>query len=205
MLKKLLTAVAFAAAFAGLKPAALPDAQLREAVDRIELAWRMALPPGLRDEDPVSNLVWRAEMGEALSRKANETEVGDHELIQGISPEFYRQIEWLPGGRVEKGQLLFDPLYDEYQRTQDPELADLCDLRVRSIIFNLMRLFGSIDYVNVGRIPRSLVRKPIAGTRRGSVYIVQYKEVSEPLSRVFILRFQTFHHEQCRVAASETR
>ena len=176
--------------FKDLKPAALSDAQLREAVDRIELAWRMALPPGLRDENPVSNLAWRAEMGEALSRKANETEVGDHELIQGISPEFYRQIEWLPGGRVEKGQLLFDPLYDEYQRTRDPELADLCDLRVRSIIFNLMRLFGSIDYVNVGRIPRSLVRKPIAGVRRGGVYIVQYKEVSEPLSRVFILRFQ---------------
>ena len=118
------------------------------------------------------------------------TVTGDAELIQGISPEFYRQIEWLPGGRVEKGQLLFDPLYDEYQRTRDPELADLCDLRVRSIIFNLMRLFGSIDYVNVGRIPRSLLRKPIAGVRRGSVYIVQYKEVSEPLSRVFILRFQ---------------
>ena len=176
--------------FKDLKPAALSDAQLREAVDRIELDWRMALPPGLRDENPDSNLTWRAEMGEALSRKANETEVGDHELIQGISPEFYRQIEWLPGGRVEKGQLLFDPLYDEYQRTRDPELADLCDLRVRSIIFNLMRLFGSIDYVNVGRIPRSLLRKPIAGVRRGSVYIVQYKEVSEPLSRVFIIRFQ---------------
>ena len=176
--------------FRELKPSALSDAQLREAAAKIEMAWRMALPPELRDENPESNLAWRAEMGEALSRKANETEVGDNELIQGISPEFYRQIEWLPGGRVEKGQLIFDPLYDEYQRTQDPELAELCDLRVRSIIFNLMRLFGSIDYVNVGRIPRSLARKPVAGTHRGNVYIVQYKEVGEPLSRVFIIRFQ---------------
>ena len=176
--------------FRELKPSSLSDAQLREAAAKIEMAWRMALPPGLRDENPESNLAWRAEMGEALSRKANETEVSDNELIQGISPEFYRQIEWLPGGRVEKGQLIFDPLYDEYQRTQDPELAELCDLRVRSIIFNLMRLFGSIDYVNVGRIPRSLARKPVAGMRRGNVYIVQYKEVGEPLSRVFIIRFQ---------------
>ena len=176
--------------FRELKPAALSDAQLREAAAKIEMAWRMALPSELRDENPESNLAWRAEMGEALSRKANETEVGDNELIQGISPEFYRQIEWLPGGRVEKGQLIFDPLYDEYQRTQDPELAELCDLRVRSIIFNLMRLFGSIDYVNVGRIPRSLARKPVSGTHRGNVYIVQYKEVGEPLSRVFIIRFQ---------------
>ena len=176
--------------FRELKPSALSDEQLREAAARIERAWRMALPPELRDENPESNLIWRAEMGEALSRKANETEVGDRELIQGISPEFYRQIEWLPGGRVERGQLLFDPLYDEYQRTRDPELAELCDLRVRSIIFNLMRLFGSIDYVNVGRIPRSLARKPVAGMNRGNVYIVQYKEVGEPLSRVFIIRFQ---------------
>ena len=176
--------------FRELRPAALSDGQLREAAARIERAWRMALPPELRDENPESNLIWRAEMGEALSRKANETEVGDRELIQGISQEFYRQIEWLPGGRVERGQLIFDPLYDEYQRTRDPELAELCDLRVRSIIFNLMRMFGSIDYVNVGRIPRSLARKPIVGMHRGNVYIVQYKEVGEPLSRVFIIRFQ---------------
>ena len=176
--------------FRELKPSTLSDARLREATDKIEMEWRMALPAELRDENPETNLVWRAEMGEALSRKANETEVGDRDLIQGISPEFYRQIEWLPGGRVEKGQLIFDPLYDEYQRTRDPELAELCDLRVRSIIFNLMRMFGSIDYVNVGRISRSLARKPVAGMRRGNVYIVQYKELGEPLSRIFIIRFQ---------------
>ena len=176
--------------FRALKIASLSDAQLRAAVGKIEMAWRMALPSELRDENPASNLVWRAEMGEALSRKANETEVDDRELIQGISPEFYRQIEWLPGGRVSKGQLIFDPLYDEYQRTRDPELAEMCDLRVRSIIFNLMRMFGSIDYVNVGRISHSLARKPVAGKHRGNVYIVQYKEVGEPLSRVFIIRFQ---------------
>ena len=176
--------------FRELKPAGMTAAELRAATDRIELEWRMALPAELRDENPETNLAWRAEMGETLSRKANETAVGDRELIQGISPEFYRQIEWLPGGRVEKGQLLFDPLYDEYQRTRDPELAELCDLRVRSIIFNLMRMFGSIDYVNVGRISHSLARRPVAGMRRGNVYIVQYKEVGEPLSRIFIIRFQ---------------
>ena len=176
--------------FRELDVSVLDDAQLRAATDRIEMEWRMALPPELRDENPETNLAWRAEMGEALSRRANETEVGDRELIQGISPEFYRQIEWLPGGRVSKGQLIFDPLYDEYQRTRDPELADLCDLRVRSIIFNLMRMFGSIDYVNVGRITRSLARNPISGVHRGSVYIVQCKEIGEPISRVFIIRFQ---------------
>lgn len=176
--------------FRELKPMEMGIDKLRDAAEKLEMEWRMALPPELRDENPNTNLVWRAEMGEVLSKKANETEVGDRELIQGISPEFYRQIEWLPGGRVTQGQLIFDPLFDEYQRTRDPELAEVCDLRVRSIIFNLMRLFGTIDYVNVGRIAHSLARKPIAGMRRGNVYIVQYKEIGEPIARIFIIRFQ---------------
>lgn len=175
---------------AELDPATLGAARLREAAKKIEMEWRMALPAGLRDENPNTNLVWRAEMAEVLSRKANETEVSDKELIQGISPEFYRQIEWLPGGRVTNGQLIFDPLFDEYQRTRDPKLAELCDHRVRSIIFNLMRLFGDIDYVNIGRIAHSLARKPVEGMRRGNVYIVQYKEIGAPISRIFIIRFQ---------------
>jgi hypothetical protein len=166
------------------------DVQLREAIAKIEQMWRMEMPAELRNENPQSNLVWKAEMGEVLSKKAFVTDVGDRDLIHGISPEFYHHIQWLPGCRVENGKLIFDSIYDEYNRTQDPELAELCDLRVRSIIFNLLRLFGSVEYVNVGRIPRSLVRTPIAEERRSGVYIVQYKEQGEPISRVFILRFQ---------------
>lgn len=176
--------------FASLKIDSLSDSQLREAVAKIELEWRMALPSDLRDENPTTNLVWRAEMDAALSRSQNETNVSDNELVQGISPEFYRQIEWLPGARVDKGQLLFDPLFDEFRRTSDPELARICDSRVRSIIFNLLRLFGTIEYVNVGRIANSLARTPVGGARRGNVYIVQYKEACQPVSRVFVIRFQ---------------
>ena len=176
--------------FADLDVKSVSDVQLRAAVAKIELAWRMEMPPELRDEDPKSNLVWKAEMGEVLSRKAFVTDVGDRDLIHGISPEFYRNIEWLPGCRVDNGKLIFDSIYDEYSRTQDPALAELCDLRVRSIIFNLLRLFGSVEYVNVGRIPRSMARTPVANERRSGVYIVQYKELGEPISRVFIIRFQ---------------
>ncbi len=176
--------------FCELNVKSLSDVQLRDAVSKIEQSWRMEMPPELRDENPQSNLVWKAEMGEVLSRKAFVSDVGDRDLIQGISPEFYRNIQWLPGCRVDNGRLIFDPIYDEYNRTQDPELAEICDLRVRSIIFNLLRLFGSVEYVNVGRIPRSLVRTPVAEDHRSGVYIVQYKEQGEPISRVFILRFQ---------------
>ena len=176
-------------AFNAVKPGEQDDAALRAAVEAAATKWRLALPANLRDETS-ANLDWRNTMSAAISRRPNETEVGDQDLIQGISPEFYRQIEWLPGGSVVDGQLIFDPLFDEAQRTQDPELLELCDFRVRSIIFNLLRLLGTVEYVNIGRIAHSLARRPIAGQKRGNVYIVQYKEVGKDYCRVFVIRFQ---------------
>ena len=175
-------------AFRDIKPEALDDAALRAAVDAAMQKWRLALPANLREET-TANFVWRNEMSAALARRPNETEIGDQELIQGISPEFYRQIEWLPGARIENGELLFDSLFDEAARTEDPELLELCDSRVRSIIFNLLRLCGKVEYVNVGRIARSLARYPVEGHRRGNVYIVQFKATDEERARVIVVRF----------------
>ena len=155
----------------------------------LDAAWRMSIPPELRDET-VANYDWRNAMCQALTMGPNDTAASDGELIQGISPEFYRQIEWLPGARIENGDVIFDSIWDEYDRTRDPELAALCDQRGRSILFNLSRFFLEAEYVNIGRIARSLARDPIAGSRRGSVYIVQYKEVGKPLAHVYMLRFQ---------------
>lgn len=176
-------------AFRGIKPETLDDAALLAAVEAAMQKWRLALPANLREET-TANFSWRNEMSAALARRPNETEIGDQELIQGISPEFYRQIEWLPGARIENGELLFDSLFDEAARTEDPELLELCDSRVRSIIFNLLRLCGKVEYVNVGRIARSLARYPVEGHRRGSVYIVQFKATDEDRARVIVVRFQ---------------
>ncbi len=172
-----------------LDPDALDDAQLRKVVADIELKWRLALPTALREES-TDNFEWRAEMNATLTRVPNETEVNDQDLIQGISPEFFRQIEWLPGGRVEKGELTFDSLYDEALRTRDPELLEFCDMRVRSIIFNALRLYGTIEYINIGRISRSLARRQVAGARRGGVYIIQTKTADAAEPRLDIVRFQ---------------
>ena len=175
--------------FKALNVDELGDAELKEALSRIDSEWRMSLPAALRDES-VDNFEWRNEMCQTLTRGPNDTAASEGELIQGISPEFFRQIEWLPGARVEDGEIIFDPLWDEYDRTRDPELAQMCDQRARNIIFNISRLFGEIDYINIGRIVRSLAREPIEGSRRGSVYIVQAKEVGKPIAHIYIFRFQ---------------
>ncbi len=175
--------------FKALDIDALGDDELRAVIHRVDTEWRMTIPAELREES-LENYEWRNAMCQALTQCPNETAVDERELIQGISPEFYRQIEWLPGARVDRGEVIFDPLWDEYNRTRDPELGDICDPRVRNILFNLSRLFGDIEYVNIGRIVRSLARDPIAGSRRGGVYIIQYKEVRKPLANLYIIRFQ---------------
>lgn len=176
-------------ALRALKVAELDDAALKAACAKIALDWRMALPAELRDES-VANFDWRNAMCHALTAGPNETAVEEQELVAGISPEFYRQIEWLPGARIADGEVIFDPIYDEAARTQDPELLALCDPRVKSLLFNTTRLFGRITYINVGRIAASLARRPIAGDRRGHLYIMQYAEEGEAEPNVMMIRLQ---------------
>ena len=176
-------------ALKGLDVDALGDDDLRAAVDKIAVDWRMSLPAELRDES-VENFEWRNAICTAVTAGNNETNAAEQDLIQGISPEFYRQIEWLPGARIDRGEVIFDPLWDEYNRTRDPSLASLCDFHVRNVIFNLTRLFSDIEFVNVGRIARSLAREPIAGSRHGSVYVVQCKTAASDEVRLVLLRFQ---------------
>ncbi|MCR5750351.1 MAG: hypothetical protein K6G91_00160 [Kiritimatiellae bacterium] len=164
-------------------------AALRAAVGRIDTDWRMSLPAELRDES-VANVEWRNAMCRALTRAPNDTGVEEQELVAGIAPEFYRQIEWLPGARIEDGEVIFDEIYDEAARTQDPELLAMCDNRVKAFLFNTTRLYGRIAYINIGRIVHSLARVPVEGNRRGHVYIMQYREVDDAEPTVLMIRLQ---------------
>ncbi len=176
-------------AFRELDVDKLDDAALMAAFGKVTQEWRMSLPAELREES-VENFDWRNAMCTAITSGPNETNADDEDLIQGISPEFFRQIEWLPGARIDRGELIFDPLWDEFNRTHDPELADVCDFRVRDIIFNIMRVFSDVSFVNIGRIAHSLARDPIKGSRHGSVYVVQTKSAESEHVRLFLLRFQ---------------
>ena len=176
-------------AFREMKPAELDDAALKAACAKIAQDWRMTLPAELREETPV-NFEWRNEMCHLLTRGPNETAAEEQDLIAGISPEFYRQIEWLPGARIVNGEVVFDEVYDEAARTQDPELLALCDNRVKSFLFNTTRLFGKVVYINIGRIAQSLARHPDEQHHRGNVYIMQYLEETMPAPKVLMIRLQ---------------
>jgi hypothetical protein len=173
----------------GLPITELSDIELRRAVDKIATDWRASLPPELRDET-TANYDWRNAMCQTITRQPNDTAADERELVSGIAAEFYRQIEWLPGARIVDGELIFDELYEEAARTQDPELMSLCDSRAKALIFHLTRVFGAIDFINIGRIASSLSRKPNPNGHRGNLYIIQYRDTGAKSPKMMILRFQ---------------
>ena len=175
-------------AFEALNVEGLSGAALRAAYLKLLDTFRKTVPDALKEES-VDNIEWRNLLCSALIFQPNT--VVAEELIPGISPEFYMQIEWLPGARIESGELIFDPVFEEPEMApEDPELLSLCDLRARSVIFNYVRELSNIEFINVGRISRSLSTRTKDFHRRTNVYIVQVKEEDKPAPELHILRFQ---------------
>mgnify|MGYP000378727367 CR=1 FL=1 len=164
----------------------LDEARLRNAHRELSQRFAAAVPEELRLDDP-DNPEWRKQMMAALigGKGANVAE----EILEGLSPEFFLQIRWLPAGRIEEGELIFDSIFDEAETNpQDGELTALCDQNAKNLFFNFIREFGDVEYTNIGRIVTSLSDRPAAGGRR-DVYIAEIKlaEVEKPVVRVIRL------------------
>jgi hypothetical protein len=167
--------------------ALVPGEGLRQEYERLKLKFRNALRPEMRDDNPDST-EWRNRMFSALIGRG-ESGISEETML-GLGSEFFMQIEWLPGGRIEEGELVFDSIFDELDRApDDPELRSLCDEKARGFIFNFVREFGDIEYVNVGRVIGSLSRRPRAAGRR-DVYVAEVKQRQTPQAVVRILRMQ---------------
>jgi hypothetical protein len=175
------------ASFKPCEPWDDPEANVRHCFEHLKAAFRDAVRPELREDNP-DNPDWRNPMFSCLLGQGGE--ILAEETILGLSSEFFMQIEWLPGGRIEEGELMLDTLFDEADRSpHDSELRALCDEKARGFIFNFVREFGDIDYVNIGRVIGSLSSRPTSAGRR-DVYVAEIKQLSEPSAVVRILRMQ---------------
>jgi hypothetical protein len=175
-----------AGCFAGVDLASADAAALR----RFHRDWveqfRKAVPPELAVDAP-DNLPWRNLMLSCLSGLPDDTVV--EEVVQCMTPEFFRQIQWLPGARIEDGELVFDSIFDEVeQHPDDCALAGLCDDRVKGFICNYVREFGNLEYINIGHIAPSMRRRSKTGGHRA--YIAEIKHRGSPQPIVRILRIQ---------------
>ena len=190
--------------FLALAPAHGPGGpgtdELRQLYEALARTFQDATPPQFQQDD-LNNFDWRNQMFAALIGKPGETL--HEETLLGLSSEFFMQIEWLAGGRIEEGELLFDPIFDEKsRRPHDESLSRICDEKARGFIFNFIREYGDLEYVNVGRVVGSLSTRPALRGRRG-VYIAEIKPQETRNEIVKIIRMQKWGvHEHLEAGRS---
>lgn len=177
------------ASFADYDFSALDSDHLWAAYRKLSRDFRSAVEPEYRWDD-LRNVAWRNRMFAALIGK--EGEAVSEEMILGLSPEFFMRIQWLPGGRIDGGELIYDSIFGQSHKGGDAELARLRDENARGFIFNLVREYGDLEYVNIGRVNESLSFRPSSSTSGGrrDVYIAEFKERNSDRETVSIIRMQ---------------
>ncbi|OGV68069.1 MAG: hypothetical protein A2283_18680 [Lentisphaerae bacterium RIFOXYA12_FULL_48_11] len=165
----------------------LDPVELRKIYEELKKRFWDVVPPEFRVDDP-SNTEWRNRIFTVLTEQKEG--VVSEEQIAGLSSEFFMQIEWLPGARFEQGELIFDPVFEEQaKKPGDPVLEKLCDEKSRGFIFSFVREYGDLEYVNIGRMGKSLSKRTASVGRR-DVYIAEIKHGKSEKETVRILRMQ---------------
>lgn len=163
---------------------AMPAAALQAVFAGLREKFEGAVPAELRRDD-VTRTEWRNRMYAALI--GHEEAAVSEEALLGLGAEFYMQVEWLPGGRIEEGELIFDSAMDERIEEADAQQRERLVLHetVRGFIINLIREYGDLEYVNIGRIIGSLsLRGPAAGRRGVFVAEARPRGAEQPFLRV---------------------
>lgn len=164
----------------------LDSPTLRSVYETLRQRFTEAVPEKFHHDD-TAILEWRNAMYAALIGE-DEKAVSEETLL-GLGSEFFMRIEWLPGGRIEEGELIFDSIFDLADETKDPELLRLCDEKCRGFIFNFVREYGDLAYINIGRVVASLSLGRKASGRR-DVYIAQLKQQGISDEIIKIIRMQ---------------
>ncbi len=145
------------------------------------------VPPRLRSDDLAVEEWWLAMYDALYPLEEHGAEVQEW---LGLAAEFRKHVKWLPGGRLKRGHLDFDPIFDKVTGAELAALECQENRRARAIILNFVRDYGDLEYINVGWINESLsrARRPERGHR--DVYVVVIKRASEDREQVHMLRMQ---------------
>lgn len=172
-------------AFEGYAFEQMTSDELRAAHGQLAERFMNAVPAALRNDSPRDS-DWRKRMLACISEPCDaQTDA----TVSGLDTAFFRKIYWHPGGRIENGELVFDPIFNAFrEHPDDPELARLCDERVKGFICNYVREFGTIEYVNIGGILPDMRQRPPVGGHRSYLAEVMYRGAPKPVLR--ILRMQ---------------
>lgn len=162
---------------------ALDGATLLSVYNSIRYLFHGLVPPEFHHDDS-TNPQWRSAMYAALIGQTDKAV--SEEALLGLSAEFFMQVEWVPGGRIEEGELIIDPIFEE----EDVDTCCLltrsvCDMRARGLIYNFIRDYGHLRHINIGRVAPSLSRRKAYEGHRG-VYLaaIQARGSEQPILRI---------------------
>ncbi|MCC6579101.1 MAG: hypothetical protein IT440_01575, partial [Phycisphaeraceae bacterium] len=127
--------------------------------------------------DDVDNPIWRNPMYRALIAQGDDTLV-DEDLL-GLSDEYSMQIHWLPGARMEEEELIVD-----MTPTDDPAV----DAIVHELICNLTREYNGIEFINMGKVVRSMSRRGSSSGRR-EVFVAHFRPRGASSDELHVIRF----------------
>jgi hypothetical protein len=155
-----------------------PEEELRPRYAKLCEHYRNAVPLEFQ-EDCLDDAAWRKAMFGVLNARPDDVLLGDQ--TSGLDPDFSMRVEWLPGGRIEQGELILDAAMEESQASNI----------VRGLILNLVQEYGNLEYINLGSVLPSPDRdhRP---TGRREVYVAQIKQrrsVREVLQILRMLRW----------------
>lgn len=157
--------------------------EVRQYYEHLRAAFRARVPAELRISD-FADPGWRAQMYRALT--VPQGAPTPEEVRLGLSTEFHMHVEWLPGGRIDGGQLKWDSVFGHpASESTEPD----CDPNVKGILANLFREYEDLEYINIGRVAERLSSRPRAGGRRG-LYIAEIMRRGQPREIVKIIRMQ---------------
>jgi hypothetical protein len=157
---------------------ACPPEELRPRFAALCEKFRRAVP-GEFQHDDLDDAAWRQAMFGLLMARPDDALLADQ--TGGLDPDFCMRVEWLPGARIEQGELILDSVMD------DSPISNV----VRGLILNLVQEFGHLEYINLGTVLPSPDRNPDLKGRR-EVYIAQIKQIragSEVLQIIRMLRW----------------
>jgi hypothetical protein len=148
----------------------LSATDLRQQYRRLRHHFREAVTAPFRT-DNLALPEWRCRMFASLMPGSDEM-VNEEELL-GLSSEFFMQIQWLPGARIEESEMIFDSALDDSQGPSRTEFTASEEIS-RGLVHNLLREYGVLEYVNVGCVVQRLSNRPPSAGRRG-VFLIEMK------------------------------
>jgi hypothetical protein len=167
--------------------AQVPVGKLKSIYESACHQFHALVPPEFQIDDP-QNPRWRSAMYSALIGQTDIT--SSEEALLGLSAEFFMQVQWVPGGRIEEGELILDSVFEEEDHQTCCSITrPVCNDRARGLIFNFLREYADLESVNIGRVAPSISKRDAYSEHRG-VYLAEIHQAGTESPILRIIRMQ---------------